>query len=187
VLFRSEDRPELAPLRANLFRVIEATPFLTYQLLTKRPETMVRLAADAGWTGTWPRNVWAGCTVENQKYADKRVPELLRVPAAVRFLSCEPLLGPVDLTAIKRTLADGFMRPLDGRFNTIGWIIIGSESGNGARPMDLSWASSLVHQGALANVPVFTKQIANAKDKKGEDPAHWPPGVWPRQFPEVTK
>lgn len=92
-----EDRPELVEHRARLFALILATPSLDWLLLTKRPEKMVRLAEEAGWEGDWPSNVWAGCTVEDQQRADERIPELLLVPAAVRFLSCEPLIGAVDL------------------------------------------------------------------------------------------
>ncbi|HEY7770469.1 DUF5131 family protein [Longimicrobium sp.] len=92
-----EDRPDLVAPRARLFALIQATPELDWLLLTKRPENMVRLAQASGWEGDWPANVWAGCTVEDQQRADERIAHLLAVPAAVRFLSCEPLLGPVDL------------------------------------------------------------------------------------------
>lgn len=91
-----EDRRDLDAPRARLFALIEATPWLDWQLLTKRTDAMVRLAPER-WAKAWPRNVWAGTTVESQKYADERIPHLLRVPAAVRFLSCEPLLEAVDL------------------------------------------------------------------------------------------
>lgn len=92
-----EPRPELAPVRARLFSMIESTPDLDWLLLTKRPERMAQLAAEAGWCEWWPSNVWAGTTAENQEEADRRIPHLLQVPAKVRFLSCEPLLGPLDL------------------------------------------------------------------------------------------
>jgi protein gp37 len=97
-----EDRPELVPWRADLFAMIDATPNLDWLLLTKRPENIKRLwpfgwYEDKGGPFTWP-NVWIGTSVENQEQADKRIPHLLSIPASVRFLSMEPLLGPVDLS-----------------------------------------------------------------------------------------
>ena len=94
-----EDRDDLRAERAKLFSLIHTTPHLDWLLLSKRPENMERLA-DARWIHGWPSNVWAGCTVEDQRRADERIPHLLRVPAAVRFLSCEPLLERVDLTGV---------------------------------------------------------------------------------------
>lgn len=93
-----EDRAELAEERVRLFRIIEATPHLDWLLLTKRAAHMRRLAVEAGWPGHWPENVWAGVTVESQRYAHERIPHLLQVPARIRFLSCEPLLEAVDLS-----------------------------------------------------------------------------------------
>lgn len=104
---------------------------------------------------TWPLpNVWLGVTVENQQAADERVPLLLQTPAALRFLSCEPLLGPVDLayTAFNGTDSFGSMPGLD-------WVIVGGESGPRARPMALGWARSLVGQCREAGVPCFVKQL----------------------------
>jgi protein gp37 len=102
-----EDRSELVEHRARLWDLIDRTPYLIWQLLTKRPENVLKLTPE-GWHGAgfadrperlWPPNVWIGTTVEDQQRADDRIPELLKVPAAVRFLSCEPLLGPVDVAA----------------------------------------------------------------------------------------
>src|SRR5690348_736847 len=107
-----EDRPELAPWRERLWDLIDETPWLDWQLLTKRPENVNRLVTPAWHTGAWPENVWLGTTVEDQRRAEERIPELLNCAAKVRFLSCEPLLGPVDLD-------------LDG----IQWVIVGGESG----------------------------------------------------------
>lgn len=108
----------------------------------------------------WPLpNVWLGVSCEDQATADERIPLLLQTPAAVRFVSYEPALGPVDFTAIKRTQAEGFMRPLDGRFRTLDWVIVGGESGPGARPFDVEWARSTVRQCKAAGVPVFVKQL----------------------------
>lgn len=117
-------------------------------------------------------NVWLGVSVENQEYADRRIPELLKIPAAVRFLSVEPLLGPIDLTAI----GHGDQRGLDcltGEFRyyrehdgepcsgwgpSIDWVIVGGESGPNARPMHPGWARHLRDQCQAASVPFFFKQ-----------------------------
>ena len=89
-----EDHPDVAEPRERLWGVIEATPWLQWQLLTKRPENVARMVP---WGDEWPAHVLLGVSVENQRYADERIPRLLDVPAKVRFLSCEPLLGPVNL------------------------------------------------------------------------------------------
>lgn len=174
-----EDRRDLDAPRARLRALIEATPHLDWLLLTKRPETIVDLM---GWPGAWPRNVWAGTTVEDQRRADERIPHLLRVPAAVRFLSCEPLLGPVDLTrwmerewcrggwpgAVHRYTGSGrtVNCPICGgrgfTSRTLDWVIVGGESGHDARPFDLAWARSLVGQCRAAGVPAFVKQLGAA-------------------------
>lgn len=114
----------------------------------------------------WPLpNVWLGVSVENQEAADERIPELLRTPAAIRFLSCEPLLGPVDLTKFwfghcpKHDFASGFC--IDRRracVQRLGWVIAGCESGPGARACDVAWLRSLMKQCADAGVPGFLKQ-----------------------------
>ena len=93
-----EDRPDLVEPRARLFRLIDATPNLDWLLLTKRPENIRRMVPPE-WLESWPAHVWVGTTVEDQKRADQRIPHLLDVPARVRFLSVEPLLESVDLTA----------------------------------------------------------------------------------------
>ena len=169
-----EDNPQVAPWRADLFRLIERTTHLDWLLLTKRADRMAALAREAGWRDSWPDNVWAGTTVENQDKADKRIPDLLKVPARVRFLSCEPLLEAVDLTAIPRTQAEGFMRPLDGRFNTVSWVICGGESGPKARSFDLAWARSLRDQCKEAEVPFFMKQIGRKPRTRLDDNESWP-------------
>ena len=151
--------------RADLWRLIDETPSLDWLLLTKRPQNagkMIREArravlggrvADEHLLWPWP-NVWLGTTVENQGEADRRIPHLLAVPAKVHFLSCEPLLGPLDLARwLGRTAA--------GRFHAepiIDWIITGGESGPGARPAHPDWFRSLRDQCAAAGVPFFFKQ-----------------------------
>jgi len=131
-----------------------------------------------------PFPFWLGVSVENQETADERIPLLLKCPAAVRWISAEPLLGPVTLDeavlGCKGHLAETFGNPL------INWVVWGSESGPGSRPMDLAWGSSLVEQCRAAGVACFTKQIANPNDRKGGKPEHWPAGDWPREFPTVS-
>src|SRR5690349_5916790 len=129
-----EDRRDLDAPRERIWKLVAETPNLDWLLLTKRPHRVRHLTP---WGDMWPRNVWLGTTVENQRWAEKRVPELLAHPAAVHFLSCEPLLGPVDLAA---------WMPAAGRERSIGWVIAGGESGHRARPMNPDWARSLRDQ-----------------------------------------
>jgi len=123
-----ELRSELDPWRAKLAGLIEATPQLDWLLLTKRHDLVQQLAP---WN-EWPANVWLGMTVENQAWARQRIPRLTEIPAVVRFLSCEPLLGPLDLS---RWLGD-----------SIHWIVAGGESGAKARPTHPDWFRSLRDQ-----------------------------------------
>ena len=122
-----EDRPDLISERAKLWALIEKTPELDWLLLTKRPENAQRLSP---YGEKWPANVWLGTSVENQELAETRLPELNAVPARVRFLSCEPLLGALDLSAFTKK-------------NSIDWIIAGGESGPGSRPMNPEWVRGL--------------------------------------------
>jgi protein gp37 len=138
-----ENRPELDQVRQRLWTLISNTPALDWLLLTKRPE---RVSKVVPWGETWPANVWLGVTVENQHWAEKRIPILLSLPAAVRFLSCEPLLGPLDLTNWMR----GNSR--------VDWVIAGGESGHKARPMNPGWARSLRDQCRTARIPFHFKQ-----------------------------
>lgn len=159
--------PGLTVIRTDLWRLIEATPNLDWLLLTKRPEHIMGMAPKA-WEDNWPAHVWIGTSVEDQKTADKRIPELLKVPAAVRFLSCEPLLGPIDLRHIQyeRTVEIdsltgdfGVIRPLQGRSDAkIHWVIVGGESGPNARPMNQAWARFLCDQCRTTGTAFFFKQ-----------------------------
>ncbi len=164
-----EDHPDLDFWRARLFTIIENTPNLIWQLLTKRPENIIPMTSV--WTRTgWPENVWMGTSVENQIAANKRIPELLQTGARVKFLSCEPLLGPLDLTDIgmpHHALGIGCHNPLTGAndlYETfisewkINWIIVGGESGHNARELRPSWIRSIRDQCKKANVPFFFKQ-----------------------------
>jgi protein gp37 len=143
--------------RADLFWLIEQTPHLDWLLLTKRignAHGMMRdayAAIDPTADFPLPRpNVWIGATIVNQEEADRDIDKLDATPAAVRFLSMEPLLGPVDI---------GFTRLWGGMGrNGIDWVIVGGESGYGARPMNRAWAQSLRDQCARAGVPFLFKQ-----------------------------
>ncbi len=143
----------LQPWRQRLWRLIDETPNLDWLLLTKRPHLAVRLAP---WDAGWPDNVWIGTTVENQRWADKRLPKLSRIPATIRFLSCEPLLGPVELGP---WLADG----------DVHWVIAGGESGAHARPSDPMWFLDLLNQCRRHDVPFHFKQWGEWAPIAGRD------------------
>jgi protein gp37 len=184
-----EDRPELDEHRARLFDLIERTPELDWQILTKRPEkacTTLRLR----WPAEIPRNVWIGTSIENTRWA-YRADVLREIPAAVRFISAEPLLGPLSVKCGRCAGSgrDGELYcPECGGTGTlpinlrgIDWVIIGGESGPRARPMQLEWARGLVTACLDAGPSVFVKQLGTvwarengARNRKGEDPAEWP-------------
>jgi protein gp37 len=220
---------------ADLLKLIHDTPNLDWLLLTKRPENWNNRIQSALWkieglepdddgdsedlpateTGVmlndWiglnpPPNVWVGTTIENQFYADKRIPQLLQIPARVRFLSCEPLLEDINFPLAAPC---GYYcecdspnvdwpnghRPGHG-LTGIHWVICGGESGAGARDFHVDWARSLRDQCAAAGVPFFMKQMgANSRgnemdkwvtrlSKKGGDMAEWPQELRVRQFPK---
>jgi protein gp37 len=176
-----EDRRDLDEERNRLFVLIRETPQLDWQLLTKRPENVLRLLPP-GVVLPWP-NIWIGTTVEDQKRADARIPALLQVPAAVRFLSVEPLLGPISFrwapwVPLSRVHSTGHLDGLNG----IHWGIVGGESGQGARPMALEWARTALAQFREAGVRTFVKQLGGARDKR-DDPAGWPVDLRVREFP----
>jgi protein gp37 len=175
-----EDRPELAAPRARLHALIRDMSHLDWLLLTKRPENAGRLWAQAHYDAfdgseslgpTWAPNVWLGTTAEDQRRADERLPHLLAVDAAVRFVSYEPALERVDFSRWIRwriTTSDGsnfphtrhvHELPAVGGSRGIDWLIVGGESGPGARPFDIAWARSAVEQCKAAGVPVFVKQL----------------------------
>jgi protein gp37 len=230
----------------RVFAVMALTPRHTYQVLTKRAEQMrdyvLRITYDDARSESfyaacdeilegggsqamdqdWPLpNVWLGVSVENQHFADERIPLLLQTPAVVRFLSCEPLLGPLDL---ERALlihrhwksADSLpqapwcpddpakfwyepqaLRGINQR--TPDWVIVGGESGAGARPLEIAWARAIVRQCQAAGVACFVKQLganvwhtigieksherAAVRNRKGGDPAEWPEDLRVREFP----
>lgn len=190
--------------------LINLTPHINWLLLTKRPQNwMERIDAAAlastpfhqRWLVEWlkgnpPPNVWFGVSVEDQKRANERTPLLLEIPAKVRWLSLEPLLGPVELN-------DATSNPFGFFEDGVHWLIIGGESGHGARPCNMAWVRSLMKQGKEAGVPVFVKQLgANPcctvtkcesipndlrafSHPKAGDPSEWPEDLRVREFPEV--
>lgn len=135
-----EDNRSVESERMKLWSLIAETPMLDWLLLTKRPENMVRFAP---WKDPWPANVWAMTSVENQEQAVKRIPALTYVPAVVRGLSVEPLIGCVDLNPW---------------LDKVHWVIVGGESGREARPMNPAWVLHVRDQCIKANVPFFFKQ-----------------------------
>jgi three-Cys-motif partner protein len=141
-----EERKDLDAWRARLWPLIEETPFLDWLLLTKRPENIRRLVP---WNELWPKNVWLGTTVENQRYASRRIPLIAALPAAVRFISCEPLLGPLKLS--------DWLSPA-GETSGINWVIAGGESGHHSRPMNPTWLEDLRDECVSSDVPFHFKQ-----------------------------
>ena len=221
---------------ARVFAVMALTPQHTYQLLTKRHARMRSLLSNPDFEKqvdrqlltfpefsdpklirrSWPlpkpgwplSNVHLGVSVEDQRWADARIPALLDTPAAVRFLSCEPLLGAVDLFG---PIVPGRGRPrltywLTGRpgwgneytTNTglvmqratvgprIDWVIVGGESGRGARPMDPAWAQQIVDQCKTSGVAVFVKQLGSRWGKQHKDIGQFPEGLRVREFPKAA-
>jgi protein gp37 len=224
-----EDRPDLNYPLARLLKWIHITPHLDWQLLTKRADRILARLKDVALLGEtedqdindgaciaqqWlygspMPNIWLMTSVENQQYADRRIPELLKIPAVVRGLSVEPLLGPVDLDISRWGSCyheghSGRDRDADHRECAchLDWVIIGGESGPQARPCQLEWVRHLVHQCKAAGVACFVKQLGTKpvhgnphddrswrpffqNDPKGGDPAEWPEDLRIREFPHV--
>lgn len=213
----------------RVFAVMALCPQHTFQVLTKRPERMAEYLTSRGrakriwssvgiidpsvidiegknveWSCGIPVNVWLGTSIENQETADERIPHLLKCPAALRFLSYEPALGPVDLEQwIPRAQRD-FGHSAIGL--AISWVIAGGESGHGARPANIEWFRSMRDQCKAAGVAFFMKQLGAAcyksvkddgshppcraydyRDAKGGDPSEWPEDLRVREFPAVTR
>lgn len=156
-----EDHPTVKEERARLWKVIEETPNLDWLLLTKRPENIAEMVPVA-WLESPRPNVWLGTSVENQEMTEKRIPELCAVPATVRFLSCEPLLGPVSFTDGEwwdwRYTYDYYKAAYPHAGPPIHWVIAGGESGHRARPMHPDWARALRDDCQAAGVAFFWKQ-----------------------------
>jgi protein gp37 len=168
------------PFVTKLWELMADTPRHSYQLLTKRPERIARVLekvhADLGLDQPLP-NVWMGTSIEANNLA-RRADHLRQAPAAIRFLSVEPLIGPLpslDLTGID-------------------WLIVGGESGprTRVRPLQLDWVRDLIESSRKAGAAVFVKQLGNvwakengAADKKGGDPDEWPEDLRVREYPNT--
>lgn len=187
-----EDHAMVAPWRAEALELLASCTSLDVQLLTKRPEH-IRAMVPPAWLTSWPEHVWIGCTVEDQKRAVERIPHMLAVPAAVRFLSMEPLLEAVDLTRLSyggatlNALTGHIAGPDDMIPERVSWVIVGGESGHKARSFDLAWARSIVGQCVAAHVPVFVKQMGDNPLNGGQHPRYLAhhgadPGEWPRSL-----
>lgn len=193
----------------SVFLVMLAAPRHTYQILTKREKRMRsfvdKFCADRGLDAL-PPFIWLGVSVEDQANAEERIPELLATRASVRFLSAEPLLGPLNLAripwgGIATDVLGGWRTPADG----IHWVIVGGESGRNARPFDVQWARDIVDQCNAAGVAAFVKQLGarpyestkidgvkreawlELGDGHGGNIAEWPSWVpHTREFPAVA-
>lgn len=188
-----EDRPDLIEPRKDLCNLIRRCENLQFLLLTKRPQNMNRL-----FPASVLERCWVGTSVAEQKDVDAKVPELLRVPALLRFVSAEPLVSRIYIRELRRgPFAD------DPR---VDWLIIGGESG--PRPFDVEWGRELIRDSKQNRVPVFMKQLGSValcseddhfeyatdaagldrwravlKAKKGDDPAEWPEDLRVQEFP----
>ena len=144
--------------RDDLATLILNTPHLDWLLVTKRIGNAGRMFGEMFMDGT-SDNVWLGATITSQTDADRDIPKLLKVPARVRFLSMEPLLGPVDLRDPPNDIGEPRYSYLDADLdNRIHWVIVGGESGPNARPMHPDWVRSLRDQCVAAGVPFLFKQ-----------------------------
>lgn len=207
---------------ADLLKLIHETPNLDWLLLTKRPENFrprlyackahwsASSASGLGpildWVSDWmegvaPAHVWLGVSVENQEWAHSRVTRLLKIPARVRFLSVEPMLGPIVFDYCGEPgvchTSDWSAKVLP---SGIHWVIVGGESGPRARPCNVEWLRSIVGQCQAAGVRCFVKQLGSRpvcdkvadsipligkKHPKGGDMAEWPEDLRVREFPEL--
>lgn len=207
-----EDHPDVVEWRARALDMLADLRHTDVLLLTKRPENVLRMVPrwwhdpaalvpcdfDVPYNRGWPRHIWLGTTVEDQQRADERIPHLLRVPAVVRFLSVEPMLGSVDLApflvnirfqrhrdtgenrrvteyegdvlaAEAVTVNHGSTSP--GHREPIDWVIAGGESGAGARPTDAAWVRALRDQCVAVGVPFFLKQLRGGTGRVESLPA----------------
>jgi protein gp37 len=208
---------------ASVFAVMAATPHHTYQLLTKRHARMRSLLSSPNWRGSVAglvrtanpdqsladfdaatlefvgegllRNVWVGISVEDQHWADIRIPALLDTPAAVRWISAEPLLGPIDLgwvggvDALQRDWIGGPSGGSGAPHPLLDWVVAGGESGHGARPMNPDWMRSLRDQCQAAGVAFFVKQMGSRWESRWgrnhHDIEQFPEDLQVRQYPEA--
>jgi protein gp37 len=167
--------------RPEAWEIIKNTPHLQYQILTKRPDRIAK-CLPYDW-GDGYENVWLGVSGEDEDYTYNRLVELLKIPAKVRFLSAEPLIG--DAVSSRTT-------PL---IESLDWVIIGGESGNETgnyryRPMDQQWAANLIQVCSIGKVACFHKRLGTAlsktlgcRDRHGGELSEWPKSLQVRGFP----
>lgn len=148
----------------RVFDTMRRAHWHTFQVLTKREDRLVELAPHL----PWPENCWMGVTIENRRFVH-RADALRAVPAAVKFISAEPLLGPLERLDL----------------TNIDWLIAGGESGHKARPMRLDWARDLRDRCVAENVAFFFKQLGGAREKRGGDKALLDGRLW-REMPDVV-
>jgi len=218
-----DDVPEI--FIASVLGIAAACPHHTFQVLTKRPARMKHVLqcgafldayesslemythAEAPWP---PPNIWLGVSVEDQARADERIPLLLQTPAAVRWISAEPLLGPISFEGCWVEHPNPAIH--ENWLEVLNWVVVGGESGPGARPLQLDWVRSLRDQCHAVGTPFFLKQLGrwpiatkdegypwaqlhdedgapigewglDGKSRKGGDPAEWPEDLRVRQYP----
>ena len=185
----------------QVFAAMALAPQHTFPLLTKRPARMCQYLSDDDledrltdlWRGGDPdreawnlmlplENVWLGVSVEDQDTADERIPLLLQTPAAIRWISAEPLLGPLSLDPWLHEMRDpdGFLRHAGGALD---WVVVGGESGPHARPMHPDWARSLRDACVEAGVPFFMKQLSGKNGRAIKDIAVFPADLKIREYP----
>lgn len=149
-----EINEQMNEARSALWRLIEETDYLIWLLLTKRPINAIEMTP-VSWLQGWPANVCIMTSVEDQERADERIPTILQVPAMYRGLSVEPLLKPIDLS---KWLSPPEWYGEAFGYGSIDWVIVGGESGPGARPMHPEWALSIRDQCQASRTPFFFKQ-----------------------------
>ena len=171
-----EPHPKVAEARKRLWQLIEETPLLDWQLLTKRPK-FIRNLVPQSWLQRWPENVWIGTSVGIQQAAEQRIPYLLDLFAPILFLSCEPLVEEITL--------EHWLQ-----LHQINWVICGGYSGEQYRPMQLSWARKLLAECREYNVAFFMKQLGSVYasehslyHRKGEDISEFPTDLQIQEFP----
>jgi protein gp37 len=171
----------------SVFEVMSAATQHTFLVLTKRPERIksVLFGEEGRWyfgSGDYLPNVWLGVSVEDQKTADERIPLLLQTPAAVRFVSYEPALGPLDLRVFDNQKGLDYSVFKNARALIPDWVIAGGESGPSPRPADIAWFRQVRDQCQAADMPFFMKQIiTNGKKIPWEQ---FPEDLRIRQFPD---
>lgn len=171
-----EGRRDLDETRLRLFNLIPECMNCDWLLLTKRPQNVLRMVPNS-WLEHWPSNVWLGTTAEDQRWADIRLPFLKDIPARVKFVSIEPMLEAIDLSA---------------HVGYLSWCVVGGESGHHARKMELSWCRDILDQCRSNGIKYHFKQKGSVlaqemgcKDKAGKDISEWPAEFRVQEFPEV--